>query len=982
MGVLRPTVLLGFRLPNKILKMFSQNHLLLILAGMNFLFYVQASTIFNNTTDNTTIINCGETIGTCLGFYFDGIIVYLDSLGFLDASYGLAVLLFKTTLTLLSYPSVQFLCFWVFLCYILCFFFKPLLMTLWCLLWPMRKIAIVTRKAVRPCFGGLTPKEVRAYRTYLAQGDDGNLDDNLSPQTAQVGGEVEETDDITDSLSVPLDHSKYKTSEMIRAKCENDLIISNKKGECPIPNMATKDSTCGTVEYGTVQETSVPRVAFIDRTGPSSVEVEKCYSRMTRVNIANPIVWTSGATAGTVIWSANFRDLLNNNSLYKQLRARYTNIRFDLRFLIQVQHNTSALGSILAIHHNNNVTAAAPSGLAMLYNYGVFQHVWITASEDRTGVLEVKFPSPLQFRDTYNTSLTNDPFRGESGFLRLIVGHALSVPAGVPTSMFIEVHMQMVNIKATYSQAPRYTTQGLIDITTNNFDNIKDSTLNTTKGGDKFDTILGLDHPSDTRQPMSMIRRTFQKFFATRGPLDVQRLTYNQSDTTIRKVTGQDEMSVPYLMSCPNIYDTFTINSGIPKGDKIVNTPLHPYFAGTDVLHHPINSSSYGFIYDSVTLNFKIPKTIYQTGKLFVCLNQGLVDNFGNVQGVQPNLTTSYDLLSLPGMIIDLNSKEFEHNFTIPWHALVDMMPGCSTLGQPGFGSSYFTSNVTPTTNFQFSCPVVTVYCLIPPSTSANVANSINGIISVCWSGYRGLYGHNPAVITNLSQGANTTVEIARKPFVNKIDDFISLRQLWQQPHMHQSGVLKSTSSCYRYRMADLISSFELIKMYAYAQGSVRLLICFSSWACDYIVIEHTDPNVQRPTVTPTDAVMSSTTDLFLSDPQTLSGLSYIPFSSTNYNPNWKGNGTLNKPIFVDKNSPYVIMEIPIIRPWGSMSIRNDNMGGVINFSSAGETQEAFAHCEIFVMAGDDFRASHISAVPINTIADAVGGVALPPWDF
>lgn len=978
-----------------------------MLAGINFLFYLNSSLVYaqvKNATTTTTstsstvsttvsaVATCGSTIGSCLGFYFDQIVIYLDSLGFLDASYGLAVLLFKTTITLLSYPSMQFVCFWTFLCVCVCFFLRPFFKVLCCLVWPAKKIVLVTRKAVAPCMRGLTPAQQREYRMYLAQGDDGkesSIDtNNLSPGTDSVADPVpvEVTPSHSTSQSAPISGSTLVVNRTsLRARCENDIITTDRAGECPMPNLVSKDSTCGTLEYGLIQETAVPRVSFVDYTGPSSVDVEKCYSRMSRVSPTTPVTWTAGSAAGTIVFQQNMKDMLFENPIYKQLKARYANFRFDLRYVINLQHNTSALGSLVAMWvPTGRLQPTYTSGSPLLTNFGVFQHIWMSASEDRTSVIEVKYPSPANFRDTYTvtTAVTGDPHKGiENGRLLLIVGHPLAVPAGVPTTMNVEINVQLVNIKATYSQAPLYSTQGLIDVTTNVFRDITNSSLSSDKGGDKFDTVLGLDHPSDTRQPMSMIRRTFQKLFATRGPLDVQRMTYNQSDVLPKKVEGVDEMSVAYLMSCPNIYSVNTLSSGAVKGSKVFSIPLHPIYS-TRTIQLNVNCMSNGFIYDSATVTVKIPKTTYQTGKLFLCLSQGMVDSNGLVTATPSTLTSLYDMLSLPSMIVDLNSKDFEHNFTIPWHAIMDWIPSANTCGKPGGNASYFNSSSNLTGAIvSFSLPVVSCYVLIPPSTSVNVANQVNMITSVCYSGYRGIYGQNPAITNTYAQGKNVTVDVARKFPFTKIDDFISLRQLWQQPHMFQSGSLNSTNTNYRYRFSDFVNSFECSQMYMYMMGSFRLMICFSNWACDYIVIEHYTPHLPRATQVPTDATLATTTPSFLNNALAVSANDYQPFKSTYYNASWAGNGTLYKPIFVDKNSPYIIMEIPIIRPW-SCTDRDDNLGGMLTFSAAGQTATQFVQVQMFVMAGDDFKMTHISNPPVTLLLDNVTNDALSPWDY
>lgn len=780
---------------------------------------------------------------------------------------------------------------------------------------------------------------------------------------------VRPTGDKQNLIRVDCVEANVTTKTTTRDNCPTDVIHEESDGHI-----------CGSVDYSMSTNIGVPRVMFRENHIKSFAITDKLHTRMTRVN--QPINMVAGQGRGNILLSLNVTTLLTNNALFKQLRARYTLFRFDMRFVLVPTFNSSALGSVIMmwVPLNSIPTIDGPS---LVNNFGVYQHVWLQAASDESAILEVKFPTPANFFD-------NTTFPGTAsqtlvmGNLIIAVGHPLQVPAGVSSTLPFELHMQMVNIRAAYPMAPLYTTQGLIDVNTNVYKDIKNSTMPQMIAGDTFQAPinLGLDHPGNTANYDSMIRRTYPKVNNTKGLLDVVRTTLNAGDGSYNKVTGADEMSFAYLGSCQAIVDSFAITTATSRGSLVSVIPLVPTGNPTNI-HHMLSTFVRGIVYDSVDVTFRIPKAAYQTGKLVCVLTQGLRDgNFNCINSVPNTLTLSYDMLALPSSVIDLNSCDFEHTINVPWHAITEYYAGFADYGQPGLGHSYYASNTTVyNTTPVYSIPILAVYCLLPPGTSPNVANNINVVVAMSYNGYRGVYGHAPAMVPNyLTYAKSTAMKVATHvPHLKNIDDVISLRQLWQQPHYTCAYQLTTQESVINLNWANVITTFPMARMYAYVQGSVRFLIMLSKWNADFITIGVVDgqaSNTPMLSYLPRDTMgsfLNSTTT-----PPPVTG----PWDSTLYNPDWKGSASIQTPIFVEKNSPYVIVEVPIVRPHGVMRISNEVYNLSFMFSGAGITDEKFIHASIFQMAGDDFRCTHIRGAPATISSDQLAGGAMPPWNF
>jgi len=95
----------------------------------------------------------------------------------------------------------------------------------------------------------------------------------------------------------------------------------------------------------------------------------------------------------------------------------------------------------------------------------------------------------------------------------------------------------------------------------------------------------------------------------------------------------------------------------------------------------------------------------------------------------------------------------------------------------------------------------------------------------------------------------------------------------------------------------------------------------------------------------------------------------------------------MHKPVFVDKAHPYVVFEIPVNRPWGTINPSADLFGGVFMITPVGNRDATnppvkMANVAILTMAGDDFRMSHIRSGVNGIVADTDNGEVFPPWNY
>lgn len=952
--------------------------------------------VSTTTTAPPARITCSGTVGDCIGEVFDFLVQYIDNLGFFDLSYALFLSVYHLTATLITYPSIQFILFWAAILWLLAMLFAPIWCIVRCAIWPVKVTGKLAYKRIAaPCLKNrmsIMSYQDRQRYGFIAQAGDEPSETKPLEEATKLTSDPPETVDSKPSLSKSIFSRSHRTKgELIRVDCESNDVADGKPNadNCPthVIHEEEESSICGTVDYAMSQNIGLPLVAFKDRISAKFVLADKAYSRIGRINF--PITMTAGDPLGKPLLSIAFTDILINSALFRQLRARYALFAFDMRFILVPQSNSNALGSVCMMWNHNKITSTytAAQGANDIANYGLFQHVWLQCSSDESAILEVKWPSAQNWFD-YNTVKAAGAGSYDTtatGQLNILIGHPLSVPTGVPTTLSFELHWQMVNVRAAYCQAPLYSTQSLISFTTINNENIRNSTLTATTNDDFEASVpIGLDHAGDTRQPVHMVRRTWPKLQNTRGPLDVSRTTLNANDSHHHKIFGYDEMSIDYLFSRHNIVNTFSINNGTPKGNLVSTVVMAP--VATNLVSGMLSSCATGYVYDSVDVTFKIPKAAYQTGKLVVVLSQGFTQQTatgtGHVVYLPPTLTTTYDMLSLPSFVIDLNTCDFDHVVNVPWHAIQEFCLGLGNLGDRNGGLSQYLSLAAPAPGADLvSQPVLGVYVLIPPSTSPNVANTVNVITTLKYNGMRLLYGHNPAAVPQFIINAKqTNFRLAtHTPITKGIDDVVSLRQIWQGWHSYVSGFITPTNNALNVMYDDIISSFHLAEMFAYAQGSIRLLVNFSAWNCDYVIVEVVD-GLQR--AHPVDAKQNyASNHTFANNPGML-GAASLPFNSTLYNATWKGCGGLHKPVFVDKNSPYALLEVPLAYHKGVVCMQNNNAGFALIFTPVGlpPSPTNLVHTEIYVSAGDDLRLSHIRRAPSAMTADVNSVATMPPW--
>lgn len=987
------------------------------------LYHVAAVTLFiifsfgtrtsaNVTATNVTIDNkwCQDTVGTCIGQFFDQIVLYLDNLGFLDVTWAIAMMIFQTSMTLLTYPSVQFIVLWASILFLLGKFFRPLLCLLWCITFPCRKIAVEVMPECVPCskrsLGLLSRNQQSKWKNFLAQSGkedapDSTTGDHPEPNV-QVLAKSQMTYDSTSGTVVktPIVTPTFKVS------CEEHIEACNTNTD----NCTTKlvhsgaPDVCGSIAYNLSKQVGKPKCWFKNEITWTSL-TGSTWTRISRVNAT--INQTTGQLASIVLYRQPINVILNTNAVYRRIRAQYTMFRFKMRFILVPQQSSSALGSVIMYHKPIHVGVTPPGNNegADWRALGYFNHVWLQCSSDECAVLECDFPSAAELTNVIGTAprgAGNFPYDASMyGWITVMVGHPLSVPTGVQTTLNYELHMQLFDIQVSHPFAPLFTTQGLIDIDNTYISKMENSTMSkkTTEGDFNTTVPIGLDYIGDSRQNEAMIRRTFPKFVNSRGKLDVHRTTINGCDATDGFVEGQDETDIGYLMNAECWLDSFTITSGTAKGSLIGVVDISPDSNDAVNPHNWWSCLSRGGVWDSVDIIFRIPKAAYQTGKLIVILAQNFTGPNGN-QTIPASLTTSHDMLALPCTIIDLNSCDFEHVITIPWHTMMRWVPGFANSGQDGYGNSMWQSNTTLTPNAMVaSMPYLAIYNLIPMGTSVNVANTCNIIVSRRYNNYRAVWGQcpnaRPTYIYNAQGGFEKDEErfemqgkcavpevMTHKPSMHGRDDIVSLKQIWLRPHFLRAGDIGRDSASFIIRHTSMISSLWGANMYNFHSGTLRLLLVFSNIKGDYLNLSFTHGAPATNSVAqPSDGLAKGITDfqnniaLFINNPQ--------KFVGTTYNLTWGTCGTTNNMVLIDKASPWVIVEIPLDRPWGPVSLFSDNYATQVTVSPANFLGEAvFCNMCAYVMCGDDYRATHLANLPSTIVNDTVDGDVQPPWSY
>lgn len=687
---------------------------------------------------------------------------------------------------------------------------------------------------------------------------------------------------------------------------------------------------------------------------------------------------SSSATPGFLVYEKSVSQMIAASPKFNYLRTLWTYFRFGVKIVVQPTVNPMASGVIAAsVNSFPTFTTLNPAARDLWYrNLGAFPTVFMQCSANQHA--EITIPDVVLDR-----WLNNEYIAGASpatltsftlGHFGVFVVCPYVTNTGGPTSLRYNVFLQLVDVHCKWPQAARYLTQGIIDFNTsvNVIDKMTNSSLSSDiRGGDGAVSAsgFGFDLPSDTRQYQPMMRRVFQRMFPTRGKLDINRLTFNQSDGASYPFIGQDQMSIKWIMSRRNWIGNSTLSSTDVADNslgtfRILTPPLSLAATTWALTSDVIQQLGIYSEFDEVVFTFIIPKVPYQNGKYLVTLTSG-INPPASINSANLSMT------SAPSMIIDLSAPDVAHEFRVPFTLL----------------SEYYT-NMGTANSMRHAVPRLAVYCVNPITTNIMAPSSITMAIWRHFENYRLIYPQNSVATQGgkecVSTGAKVNLE-NDSVYTRKIDDGISLKQFMTPSvialcrEMKLDTSIKSCSINMRYDA--LLRSLPFGGWYRFYNGSVRLGIQVIPYfeggptdRVDQVLLTFSRRNfTAEPTAT---AQTGSPFSKLINDlPVVSSTLSEITnFQSDIYNQTSTAYmpGYPQFPILLDTTSERMtFVELPLLGPNGYIDLfPQDTVNGAADLGG-------------FTVAFDPiFKGAYVDGTILKVIFWVSAGDDLQAWGF
>lgn len=531
--------------------------------------------------------------------------------------------------------------------------------------------------------------------------------------------------------------------------------------------------------------------------------------------------FTLNATAspGLLIYEQSISSMIAASPKFNYLRTLWTYFRFGVKIVVQPTVNPMASGVIAAsLNSFPNFTLNTNARDIWYRNLGAFPTVFMQCSANQHA--ELVIPDVVLDRWLNNEYLGGTSPATLTSFTLGHFGVFVVCPyvsnTGGPTTLRYNVYLQLVDVHCKWPQAARYLTQGIIDFNTsvNVIDKMTNSSLSSDiRGGDGAVSAsgFGFDLPSDTRQYQPMLRRVFQRMFPTRGKLDINRLTFNQSDGASYPFVGEDQMSLKWLMSRRNWIGNSTLAStdvadNLLGAFRILTPPVTGTASTWSLTQDVIQQLGIYSEFDEIVFTFIIPKVPYQNGKYLVTLTSGI-----NPPAALNSANLS--MTSAPSMVIDLSAPDVAHEFRVPFTLLSEFLP-----------------NMSSCTSVRHAIPRLAIYCINPISTNIMAPSSITMSTWRHFVNYRPIYPQNVVATQGDKQCVSTgaKVNLQNDPvYTRKTDDGLSLKQYMTPSvialcrEMKLDGGTKST--VINMRFDALIRSLPFGGWYRFYNGSVRL---------------------------------------------------------------------------------------------------------------------------------------------------------------
>lgn len=558
-----------------------------------------------------------------------------------------------------------------------------------------------------------------------------------------------------------------------------------------------------------------------------------CYGKNA---VVASFTWQKADLFGTVCGSITVAELVRRTPRYAWLSRMWAFYRFGIRVTAVPQVNPMASGSILMYYSpSDKVLSAGRDDYYSMINFGCFPHAFMTPSSNQHAELVLDDVTLGRWLNNENIPYYPDTTIPAHtmiyGKVNWVVFNQLTTNAGGPSSLNFRIYVQLINIHTKMPQVIRANAQGIIDINTNVISGIRDSVVSPNITGDTLDvngTLYGLDYPADRRQYTAHMRRTYQKTHHWNNILDVHRASGGGRDASMRVWEGVDETSLKYLAACPNVIANNITLSTSQTQDSLVwryrVIPSNPIFrapasSGIQSMHAYIFMLGQYVEYDYVVFSFYVPKVPYQNGKFLVTVTSG----------IDPPLTLEtpdYSMSSAASLVIDLSGEELVHTLRIPFALVSEMMPATSIV--EGTMHGLWT---------------IRIYVLNPMTATSMSPTTVDMTVTRHYEGFRILYPHGRAPSKILALGApekaahclTTAAQIKLRPdkcLTGRVDDLISLKQLWHLPHYHLNSVIRpaavsqDSSTCVvALPYSALIASLPATNYYRFFEGSLRLFL-------------------------------------------------------------------------------------------------------------------------------------------------------------
>lgn len=657
--------------------------------------------------------------------------------------------------------------------------------------------------------------------------------------------------------------------------------------------------------------------------------------------------WLTSQTPGSVLYSANVALMMVAHPRYKFLRTLWTYFRSGLRIVIAPTCNSAASGILIA-----GVTPSTEIAGVPWENIGLVPHDYLQASSNDHIEIEVPFPFIDHWLTSYNDSTSSIAALTPWTFFVSVLS-PLQVGVGSTTSLTYTVYIQLTDIHAKWPQAAGSVTQGLINITNTTISNLRDSTLPLHLTGDTTNVSVpafGFDHPMHNSNPFRMMRRVFQGTHHSKGGLEGFSLNFNGSSMEPQLWKGEDEMSIPWIASRPNISYLFNLSTTNTSGSIITSWSVGPQSTTVDdtklLIIDAIINTAEAWECDYIVYRFYIPKTPYQNGKYLAIVTLGITP--------PATLTSTTLAMSVaPSLTIDLAAPDMIHELKVPWSIIREYMG---------------TNPVTAVESTTY--PILSLYAMNPMTASLGAPTAIN-----CYAGYHyeNLRLLNPNNINLVSQAEDnidcytTSGKINIKPdsvLTATVDDFRSIKQAWLAPSRLYSATLPKGGAEFNFQWASIFTSntWPFAGLYRVFTGSVRFHITFSNWTgTDFVVLQWDRMNRNAGLAQP--GMTSAFDSLFWNVSRVAPPFNAVPDAHTYFNSlstSFNTNGSTNFMMKVDSTEKELIVEVPIITPRGFW-YRGDNNSWGPSFTALAVGSAPLVNIQICVSAGDDLEAHFIS---------------------